>query len=274
MDCGITNLGSCLAEKMFEFIIYILNLPIKPLLGFIRTFLTEPVNIQIFAEVWVIIVYILSMFYGFLLLISGFRFLVSGYSVEQREKAKRELRNIIIMMVLIQASFFLYSLALDLFSSVSTVIFNLISEDFFLVTADNISNVGLELVMIIPYVLVIVLTLIFLALRYIFVSIGVLFFTIGIFFYFVDVLNSYGKLILNYLGLVISIPIFYSLIFLASSKLLEVETFQNLKILLMIGAFSLVNLLTIFLILFVIIKAANAVSGPVRQITSIVSAVS
>jgi len=273
MDCGITNLGSCLAEKLFEFIIYILNLPLKPLLEFTRILLTEPVNILIFAEVWAVIIYILSMFYGFLLLMVGFRFLVSGYSVEQREKAKSGLRNIIIMIVLVQASFFLYSLALDLSSSVSVIVFNMIKDEFFLITADNIANLGLELIFLIPYVASVTITLIFLSIRYICVSVGVIFFTIGLFLYFIGSLKSYGELILNYLGVLISLPFLYSLIFLASAKILEIPTFQNFKILVMIGAFSLVNLITIFIILFVIIKTANAVSSPIKQITPLISAV-
>jgi len=273
MDCGITNLGSCLAEKLFEFIIYILNLPLKPLLEFTRILLTEPVNILIFAEVWAVIIYILSMFYGFLLLMVGFRFLVSGYSVEQREKAKSGLRNIIIMIVLVQASFFLYSLALDLSSSVSVIVFNMIKDEFFLITADNIANLGLELIFLIPYVASVTITLIFLSIRYICVSVGVIFFTIGLFLYFIGSLKSYGELILNYLGVLISLPFLYSLIFLASAKILEIPTFQNFKILVMIGAFSLVNLITIFIILFVIIKPANAVSSPIKQITPLISAV-
>ena len=272
MDCGITNLGSCLTEKFFEFLVYVLNQPIKPLLDVIKNLLTEPVNIAVFAEVWAVVIYILSMFYGFLLLISGFRFIVSGYSSEQREKAKQELRNIILMMVFIQLSFFVYSLALDLFSSISAVIFNMIDPVFFNITADNLLNIGLEISMLIPYLISIVLTLLFLTIRYICVSVGVLFFAIGLFFYFINALNSYGKLVLNYLGVLIALPVFYCMVFLASSKLLEIEIFANLKMLVMTGAFGLVNIGTLFLLLFVIIKTANAVSGPAKQVATIVSA--
>jgi len=271
-DCGITNLGTCLVEKSFEFIIYVLNLPIKPLLAMIDNLLTEPVNINIFSEVWAIIIYMLSLFYGILLLVVGFRFLLSGNSPEQREKAKRELTNVILMMVFIQMSFFLYELILEIISSMSTVIFNLIREDFFLITMDNIGNMGLELVLLIPYILMIVVTLIFLVLRYICVGVGVVFFALGIFFYFVGPLNQYGKLILNYLFVVMTLPFFYSMIFLACSKFLEIELFANMKIVVMIGAFSLVNLMTIFLILFVIIKAANTLAGPVGAVGKVAGA--
>ena len=269
-SCGITNLGTCLVEKLFEFIIYILNLPVRPLLAMINNLMIEPVNIQIFASTWSIIIYMLSLFYGILLLITGFRFLVSGYSPEQREKAKKSLMNVILMMVLVQASFVLYSLVLEVVASMSKVIYSSIPSDFFLATGDSFSNIGLELIMIIPYVFTLLVTLIFLALRYICVGIGVVFFAIGIFLYFFEPLQSYGKLILNYLGVFIALPFFYSIILLASSKFLEVGIFSEMKILVMIGAFGLVNLFTIILVLFVIFKAASAVSSPVKQITTIV----
>ena len=270
-SCGITNLGSCLVEKLFEFIVYLLNLPVKPLLALINNLMVEPVNINIFASTWSIIIYMLSLFYGILLLVVGFRFLISGYSPEQREKAKKGLANILIMIVLVQASFLLYSLALEIVASMTAVIYNSIPSSFFLATAGSFSNIGLELVMIIPYISILVLTLIFLALRYICVGMGVILFAIGIFMYFFEPLQAYGKLIINYLGVLMFLPFFYSIILLASSKFLEVGVFSSMKILVMIGGFSLVNLFTIFLTLFVIFKVAN--SAPVKSVTTVVKAV-
>ena len=90
-SCGITNLASCIPEKLFEFLLGVLNSPIQPILDLIYNLLTEPVNIDVFAEVWAIIIYILSLFYGLLLLFVGFRFLIAGHSPEQREKAKTNL---------------------------------------------------------------------------------------------------------------------------------------------------------------------------------------
>ena len=189
-SCGLTNLGSCLVEKLFEFILNILNLPIKPLLALINNLMIEPVNISIFASTWSIIVYALSLFYGILLLITGFRLMVSGHSPEQREKAKKSLANILIMIILVQASFFLYSLALDVISSMSSTIYNLIPSNFFLVTSGSFSNIGLELTMVFPYVLTLLITLILLSLRYICVGIGVVFCAIGIFLYFIEPLKE------------------------------------------------------------------------------------
>ncbi|MBS3087306.1 hypothetical protein J4226_01815 [Candidatus Pacearchaeota archaeon] len=270
-SCGITNLGTCLVEGLFNFIVYILNLPVKPLLAMINNLMIELVNIQIFANTWSIIIYMLSLFYGILLLIVGFRFMLSGSSPEQREKAKMSLMNILLMMVLVQTSFFLYELILQVVASMTAVVYEMIPNSFFLVTSEGFANIGLELVLIIPYIITLVVTVIFLALRYICVGMGVIFFAIGIFMYFIEPLQDYGKLIINYLGVLISLPFIYAIILLASSKFLETDTFSSMKIIVMIGGFSLVNLLTIFLVIFVIFKAAN--SRPVKQITTVVQAV-
>jgi len=272
-DCGITNLASCISESFFNFLLGILNAPIQPLLDLVYNLLTQPVNIDIFSEVWGIVVYILSLFYGILLMYIGFKFILSGYSFEQREKAKAGLAKIIIMMVLVQASFYIYSLIIEVNASVTTVILNMIQKDFFLLTIDNISNLGLELVFAIPYLISIAITLILLTLRYLIVSSGVILFAIGIFFYFVEPLNNYGRLIINFLISTIVITFFYSIIFLASSKLLDVGSFSNFKILVMIGAFTCINLVTIFVALFVIIKSASSVAKPVMQVISVVQAV-
>jgi len=272
-DCSITNLGGCLAQKFFEFLLGILNAPIQPLLDLVYDLLTKPVSIDIFSGVWGVIIYILSMFYGLLLLYVGFRFLFSGYSVEQREKAKKTLAEVIIMMVLVQASFYLYSLVIELTSSVTTVIFNMVEKDFFLLTVDDITNIGLELLLVMPYVLSILITLILLVLRYMIVSVGVIFFALGIFLYFIEPLKNYGRLIIHFLFATILATFFYSIIFLASSKLLEVGAFEHFKILVMIGAFTLVNIATILIALFVVIKSALKVAAPVMKVVSVVQAV-
>ena len=140
-DCGITNLASCISESFFNFLLGVLNAPIQPLLDLVYNLLTQPVNIDLFSGIWSIIVYILSMFYGILLMYVGFKFIISGYSFEKREKAKSSLANIIIMMVLVQASFYLYSLLIEVTASVTTVLLNMVQKNFFLLTIDNISNI-------------------------------------------------------------------------------------------------------------------------------------
>lgn len=272
-DCGITNLASCISESFFNFLLNLLNAPVQPLLNAVYSLLTQPVNIDIFSAIWSIIVYILSLFYGILLMYVGFKFVISGHSVERREKAKSDLANILIMIVLVQSSFYLYSLLNQVIASVTTVILNMVEQNFFLLTIDNISNIGLELVFLIPYLASIVFTLVLLTLRYIIVSAGVILFAIGIFCYFFEPLKHYGRLIINFLISTMAITLFYAIIFLASSMLLDISAFQNLKILVMIGAFTFVNILTFAVGLFVIVKSALRVAEPIMKVVSVVGAV-
>ena len=272
-DCSITNLASCIADSFFNFLLSILNAPVQPLLNMTYSLLTQPVNIDIFSSIWSVMVYILSLFYGILLMYIGFKFVISGYSFEKREKAKSDLTNIIIMIVLVQASFYLYSLLNQIIASVTTVILNMVSQNFFLLTIDNVTNIGLEIVLLLPYLVSIVITLVLLTLRYVIVSAGVILFAVRIFCYFFEPLKHYGKLILNFLTATIAITFFYSIIFLASSMLLNISAFQNFKILVMIGAFTLINLTTIAIALFVIVKSASKVAGPIMKVVSVVGAI-
>jgi hypothetical protein len=271
-DCSITNLADCISESIFNFLLGILNAPIQPLLNMIYSLLTQPVNIDIFSPVWATIIYILSMFYGILLMYAGFRFILSGYSVEQREKAKSTLTNIIVMMVLVQASYYIYSLAIEVSSSVTTVILNMVQQSFFLLTIDNITNIGLQFAFAFPYTISLLITLIILVLRYMIVSIGIILFPIGIFFYFIGPFNNFGRLLINFLFSTMALTFFYAVIFLASANLLNAAPFQNIKILVMIGAFALVNIITICVGIFVLIKSATKVAAPVMQVVSVVGA--
>ena len=255
-ECGILNIATCLPQVLYDFLINLINSPIQPLLDVIKFFLTEPVNLSIFNSLWAIMIYVISLFYGILLLYSGFNFIISGYDAGKRNKAKEWLRNIVIMIVVVQASYFLYSLVLDIGSLLTAGIINLVGDEFFLLSMDNIVNIGLQFVFVFLYLLSVLITALLLTIRYIIVCVGVVFIPLGVFFYFIPMLNNYGKLILNFLGICIFITFFDALIFLVCAKIVEIDFFENFKILVMISAFSLANILMLYLIFFSAIKSA------------------
>ena len=269
-ECGLLNLASCIPEKLYEFFISVLNAPLKPLLGFIKSLLTEPVNIEVLAPVWAIILYVLSIFYGLLLLYAGMNFMFSGHDEARRAKSKEWFQNVFLMILFTQMSFFLYSLILDVSSLLTAGMMNLVHPDFFLLTADNIINIGLQFSFALLYVLTLLLTTLILTIRYLTVAIGVVLFPIGIFLYFIPPIQDYGKLILNYLGVCIFIGFFNSIIFLVASQLVQIQIFENMKIMVMIGTFSMANLLMLYLLFFSIIKSAlkttSAVSNPIISV--------
>ncbi len=255
-ECGLTNLASCIPEKMYDFILGILNAPLEPLLFLVRTLLESPPSIALFEGVWAIVIYCISLFYGLLFIYSGFQFLFSGHNVIRREIAKEWLKNTVIMITLVQASFYLYGLIIELGSVMTTAILSLVEEEFFLITADNIINIGLEIFFSGFYAIVLFITIIFLTIRYLVVAFGVLFAPIGLFCYFVPPLKSYGKLILNILGMNIFVTFLISIIILACSMLVQVDIFENIKILVMISCFVIIDLLFLLLTKHIISKSS------------------
>ena len=183
-DCGLVNLGACLPQKFFEFVLNILNAPIKPFLNLTLKLFTEPINTSLFSTFWIIIVYVLSMFYALLLVGTGFSLMLSGDNATKRENSKQWLRNIVIMIVLIQASFFIYNLAIDLSSTMTTATLTLLDSDFFMISIEDINDLGLAIIFGIVYLLTLLISMIILVIRYAFVAVGVVLFPLAIFFYF------------------------------------------------------------------------------------------
>lgn len=260
-ECGLTNLATCLPQSIYDFLLQILNAPLEPLLGMVKLFLETSPSVEIFHGVWAIIVYCLSLFYGLLFLYSGYQFLFSGHNVIKREMAKEWLKNTIIMIVLIQASFYLYGLVVDLGSTMSSAVLQLVDPEFFLITADNVVNIGLEFLLVGTYALVLFFTMLCLAMRYLIVAFGVLFAPIGIFCYFIPPLKSYGRLILNLLGMTIFVTFLDAIIILACSLLITIPLFASIKIIVMINCFLLVNSSYLFLAKHAISKSSLSDSG-------------
>ena len=258
-ECGLTNLAVCLPEKFMAYIVNLLNSPVQPFLDMIHNLLTEPVNINLFHGLWGVMVFVLSMFYGLFFIFAGFNFMISGYDAAKRERAKEWFRNIVLMVLFVQASFFIYDIVIELGSLLSTGVIEIIPPEFFKMTADSITNMGLQLALLIPYLLTLIITLILLGLRYLIVAVGVVLLPFGIFFYFIPPLQSYGKLIINILLVTIFVPFFCALILLGSSALLSVGSFASIKIVLVMVAFTAVNILMVGITIFSLLKAVFGV---------------
>lgn len=255
-ECGLTNLASCIPQKIYEFFLNLINAPLIPLLDLTKNLLTAQPSISMFQGLWGIMVYILSMFFGLLFIYSGFQFLFSGHNVIKREIAKQWLKNTVIMIVLIQASFYLYDLTIELGSVMSSAVLSLVEPTFFMITANNIVNIGLEFLFISLYAITLVITILFLGMRYLVVAFGVVFIPLGIFCYFIPPLKSYGRLIINILLMNIFITFIASLVILACSMMIDIPIFQNIKILVMINCFAILNILFFILTIHTIKKSA------------------
>ena len=259
MTSCVDDLGLCIVERLFSYIGSALNAPISPLVSFIRTLLYQPINISDFQGIWALIIYLLSLFYGLFILWAGFQFIISGYDAEKRENAKSWLRNVLIMMVMVQASYFLYELAIQASSSLTQGIFDLIPQGFFLFTADTPTNIGLEVLLGLFYVVVLLLTIILLLARYFLVAIGVILLPIGLFFYFIPFMHPYGKFIISLLLVMVFLPFFQGLILLIISQMINNPVLQDFKMLGMVMGFLMIDILMILVAIFALVKSAFAV---------------
>jgi len=267
---NFTNISNTFLSTVLNAFLALINAPLMPLLSFIKSLMTANVQLSLFASLWAIVLYILSLFYGLLLFYAGFNFMVSGYDAAKRAKAKEWLRNIVIMIVLVQTSYFLYSSTLEINNRMTSGIMNMIDPHFFQITADNIINIGLELIFTVFYVTSLFITSLLLTLRYIIIASGIVFVPVGVFLYFIPPLRDYGKLILSFLGTCIFISFFIALTFLVCSKIVDLPLFANFKILVMISAFSFANILMFYFMLFSAIrsafKTAEGTIGPIMAV--------
>lgn len=264
--CGLTDLASCLPEKLVEYMVTVLNAPLQPLLKLVKSLLSEPVNLSLFSSIWAVMVYVISLFYGLLLLYAGIRFMVSGHDVQMREDAKSWLRNIFLMVIFIQGSFFLYSLVLEINSSLTVGVLNLLDRNFFLLTIDNLPNIGMELLFSLGYVIQLLLAVVLLLVRYLLVAVGVVLLPFGIFFFFIPPLRPYGTMVMYFFGSIIFLTFLDAIIFLVGSQLLNITLFKTIKILVMTSCFAIANFLMFYLMLFAALKAVYNNGSKVAKI--------
>ena len=265
-NCSLTNLGTCLVQNLFEFILNLVNAPVQPFLQMTLNLLSSPVNLSLFFSMWVIVIYVLSMFYALLLLGTGLNFMISGYDSEKRENAKQWLINILIMIVLIQASFFIYQLAIDLSATMTSATLTLVDPNFFLLGTGGFSDLGMAILLGFLYIAVLILTTIILAIRYAFVALGVVLFPLAIFFYFIPPLRGYGSLLMNFLGISIFVPVIDAILLAGFAKITTASVFANMQIIVLIGAFVLINILMFFLLFFSIVKAGFSAYTGIKRL--------
>ncbi|MDP2750932.1 MAG: hypothetical protein Q8O89_08940, partial [Nanoarchaeota archaeon] len=171
--------------------------------------------------------------------------------------AKDWLKNAFFLIVFVQASFFIYSSVLWLASSLAEGILSGVDTSFFTITMEG--SVGMQIMLLIPYLATLLVTSLILGVRYILASVGLIFFTLGIFAYFIPPIKDIGKFLVTVILMILFVPFFQAIMILAISKI--VQSFTDYKILILICGFLLINIATIALVYFVTIKSALGLSG-------------
>ena len=253
-SCSIFSPIQCLKDTAY-LITYSTGLAAQPLIKLVETLMTAKPNIKTFKPIWLTIISLISSFYISFLLYSGIIFITDSNNLVKRHKAKESIKNMIIAIIIVSASYYLYNLLIEFNSSLTSYIFNQINPDFFKTASDSFGNAIMQLILIIPYIIVLLLTAIMFGIRWLLVSFGVILFPIGIFLYFVPFLKSYGKLIINIFILLIFISFISSIVILGSSMLINAPVFENFAILFYVISFLIVDFSFYLLIKFVLNKS-------------------
>ena len=126
---GVTDFFTDFVKELF-------SAPINQLLEWFRNLLGHEYDFEELQPVWNLIRYIISIFYGLLLLWSGFKFLISSSDPVARDNAKTTIKNIILMIIFVQASYLIFSWLGEIASGLTNGVLNLVPEGLFELTTD------------------------------------------------------------------------------------------------------------------------------------------
>jgi len=232
------------------------------LLGLTEALLASNPDPQLMFGVWQSIIFVISSLYLIIFLIVGFGFFFSGANIQKREEAKERLKKAVLMIIGVNISFIVYQLALELSSAITQFMWVNGFEQFF----NNSIFSGLGFVMLFAYAGSLFLAIITLFLRYLFLLVGVVIFPIGIFLYFAPKMRGWGKLIFEFLGMMLAMQLIDVIILVAVGQVMVSLMGQAGSVLVPALGFVVVSLVNGFMIVHSIMKSANAVTDSVPVI--------
>jgi len=164
---------------------------------------------------WQAIITVISCFYLLVFLLVGFKFLTVGANIQKREQAKESLKNAVIMIIAVQLSFYFYQLGLELATAITQFLWVTGFEQFFMSTTYS----GAGIFMLIALSASVIGALVTLFARYLFLLMGVILFPIGIFLYLIPSLKSWGKIIFNFIGIVLAMQFIDVILLVATGQI-------------------------------------------------------
>jgi hypothetical protein len=249
----IKNLTTSIENSIKAAVFNILSAPIQPLINTTKELIKINPNLMLFKDLWRMVIYLINSFAFLMIVYSGFIFITNSFDNIKREKSKEILKNSIIILLITNASLFIYQLISEVGSKLSSWAFNLIDIKLFDINNYN-SSISENLIFIFMLILILGFFIIFLGCLYIISSLGLVFFPIAIFLYFNEPTKNYGRTILEILLLIIFIPFINSIILAGASRLLEVPFFFTNKIITLILAMFLVLISFIYFIISISIN--------------------
>ena len=224
------------------------------LLGLTEALLSGNPNPELMQGVWQAIVFVISSLYLIIFLIVGFGFFFSGANIQKREEAKERLKKAIFMIIGVNLSYIIYQLILELSTAITQYMWITGFEQFF----NNSVLSGVGFVMLFAYAGSLLLAIITLFLRYLFLLVGVALFPIGIFLYFAPKTRAWGKLIFEFLGMMLAMQLIDVIILIAVGQVVLSLAGETGSMLIPALGFIVIAFVNGFMIIHSIMKSANA----------------
>jgi len=176
---------------------------VSPLFGLIKELMLHSIEPLDHVDLWLLVVTVISLCYGLLFLLVGFKFLLGSYDAVQRAQAKEWLKNAVVMVVAVNASLILYSLLLGLSSGMTSFLWSSQLEP--LLELSETSTLNLLWVVVLAFNAFFAVISLFM--RQVFLVAGIMLFPIGVFLYLIPPVRAFGYSILAVLVAVAFMPV-------------------------------------------------------------------
>jgi len=205
---------------------------------------------------WQSVVIIISSLYLLLFLIIGLQFLLSSDNPTRREESKQNLKNAVIMIIGVNISFYLYKLVLELSTGITSFMWSVGFEQFF----QNDLFASTSIIFLSLNIFSIGLALLTLFVRYLFLLAGVALFPIGIFLYLTPKFETWGKMIFNFLGVMLALQFIDVIIIISTQQvLIQLAGNAGTPLILPLG-FVVIALTNTLAIIYALVKSALTIT--------------
>ena len=240
---------------------------INPFLSAIKTFiLSNPNPLDLFDH-WKLIVSVISAFYILLFLVAGLKFVLGAYDVGQREEAKVWFKNALFLVIVLNASYLLYSILLDLGSGVSLVFWDAKFESLF--SFEAIESLNLFSLYYLAFSSSLLWFTLFM--RYALLLIGVVIFPLGLFLFFIPPMKTYGSAILNIFGSAVFIQLIDTITLKVMDLTLAGLSSPDFKFLIPSTAYFIIFSINLAILLIAALRGVHSVKAYSPNIANVVS---
>jgi hypothetical protein len=171
------------------------------------------------------------------------------------------------MIIGVGISFYLYKLILELATGITNFMWVTGFEQFF--NSSILSGAGV--LMLLAFAGSIILALVTLFLRYLFLLIGVVLFPIGIFLYLTPKFENWGRIIFNFLGVMLAIQFVDLIVLIATSQAItQLAGNAGAEFVLPLG-FLIIAITNAAMMVYAIIKSALSIANNAPVLTMAVN---